>query len=1045
MGIGQTKMKIKQIEIKEIRKKLEVYYKKEKYLLTIDQFILFEMALMIVKRVNPDANPSKGYIIFTKYQNIGKTNFTEDSYIMQNASICLKKYSSQKIWRDTLKEYKKKEYNGIRLFEIEEDKFFKRDTSNMVYPSREDDYIKYIISYSYLRSANYAVEGSYKYYNRNNEEKSVFVYLKEDMDKKISSKPKEVMPREKIVLTIKDLISAAEEMQKKISEDYCIDVLKKNLIKEVKDGRVELAEKIELDKVVNIVGMVGAGKTSLLKTMAYSLNKLGKRIVIVTDTIAEVFRLYKYFCKLGCNCSPFIGKSERIKYINQLIEGEAYYLEEEISKYLTTNCFIDGFDFRNENAVPFGEEPCTKLECSSRRYVCPYFDRCTATAMQREALESNIVITTAAGLVISKVGKLQNIFLKEVIEAVDVVFYDECDRVQKNLDELFTPVIEFNTFMKKCAEEFHQFAMKLNLKKIENINSAYYTELQAKSFSVLICVSNAVNAVKNSSSKNIWENTFSAYTLLESIQDEISEGMKKEIYKLMDFSLAKSSSLYHIMKSSCESVKIEYFEELLSAWIEQNEPELVLEDISQMAEKYLGKSEKELKEIEAKINQKNKKKIELYKKIRLILTLIFLDRFVAEMDNAYQEIQDITQEYNELTEFTRTQFIEQQDYLPSALMGNLFGIKSTAENNILLFRQYAYGRALLTDLPYLKVNCDGATIGPHIVLLSGSSYAKGSYKYHVNADVNYIMEADKTVRDFIAKTQFIELDLEERVSGSPLELKEEVLSKVIDGCISNIILELKKEGKILLVVNSFLQAEAVAEYLRINLKKRQCEEKVCTLVSDKSIEKDSEKKSIRRGEVYKFDQNQARILVAPALAIERGHNIVDKHGHSSLSSIFFLIRPIGVPDDIKEKSIKLNGYMAEKIYQYINTDIYEKNLYIRQEAVKFWKRINRCSKTRLDYLCDTEIKTDLVATMFVLILQIFGRLCRVTDYSKNPPTVYFVDGAFRKKEKTEEGFDTLNELYLYLQNLFLDADSKEIARTLYEPFFTAYKGGIRYE
>ena len=171
--------------------------------------------------------------------------------------------------------------------------------------------------------------------------------------------------------------------------------------------------------------------------------------------------------------------------------------------------------------------------------------------------------------------------------------------------------------------------------------------------------------------------------------------------------------------------------------------------------------------------------------------------------------------------------------------------------------------------------------------------------------------------------------------------------------------------------------------------------------------------------------------MAPALAIERGHNIVDEQGHSTLSSVFFLIRPMGVPDDVKEKSIKMNGYMATKMYEYKGTDIYEKNLYIRQEATKFWNRMNYSSKRRLDNLSDIEIKTDLVATMFVLILQIFGRLCRVTDASK--------------KSDVEQGFDTLNELYLYLKNMLADSASGEIAKALYEPFFTAYEGGIRHE
>lgn len=1031
--------------MREIKKRFKPYYDEKNNSLKIEHFILFEMALMVVAHFKHDANANKGYILFTKYQNIGKSDYVSDDYIMQNASVCLRRFRSEKIWKDTLREYIKDEYEGIRLFDIFNDRIIEKDTSNLIYAKRKDDYMRYITSYISPRSGKYATQGTYKYYNKNNEEKRVYVNLNEDIDEKISPTQIEAKPREKIVVDVDSLVDAATEMQRKMPEDHCVKILKNNFIKEVKYGKVNFAEKLELDKVTNIVGMVGAGKTTLLKTLTYVLNKQKKRVVIVTDTVAEVFNLYKYFHSLECDCSPLIGKAERVKYINQMIGEDEYYLDEEISKYLTTNCLIDGLDIANENAVSFGEEPCTKLERGSQKYICPYFEQCTATAMQREALKSNIVITTVAGLVMSRVGKLQNIYLKEVVETADVVFYDECDRVQKNLDDLFTPATEFNSFINECAEDYHQFMLESNAKRMENIASMYYAELQSKSPTVLACVSNAVKAAKNSGNKSVLSNTFSAYTLLDSIQDEISEHTAGEIYQLMDFDKAEMSSLYDIMISSCESIKTDRFEMLLAGWLDKNEPQLILEDVSKIFEKNPDKTEKELRGTRKNIEKRNKRNIALRKKIQLIITLIFFDKFIMDIGDAFEDSQDITMGYNELVGFIRTRFTAQQDYLPSALMGNLFGVKSTNEDDVLLFRQYAYGRVLLTDLPYLRVNKEGMPIGPHVVLLSGSSYAKGSYEYHVNADVSYIIEADKSVRDFIAKTQFVELGLEERVSGSPLEAREEILRKVVDKCTLNIISELKKEGKILLVVNSFLQAEVVAAHLGANLIKRGCKEEVCALVSDKSIDKGDPDKFIRRGEVYKFDQKKARILVAPALAIERGHNIVDEQGHSSLSSVFFLIRPMGVPDDVKEKSIKMNGYMATKMYEYKGTDVYEKNLYVRQEATKFWNRMNYSSKRRLDNLSDTEIKTDLVATMFVLILQIFGRLCRVTDASKKPPTVYFVDGAYRKRADVDEGFDTLNELYLYLKNMLSDAENSEIARTLYEPFFTAYKGGIRHE
>lgn len=1022
--------------MKNIRKKFNPYYSSQNHAMKLDQFIMFEMALMVLLMIKKDVDPKKGYIIFTKYHTIGNWENTPDNYILQNASILLKQFRSEKIWNNTLKEYNKDEYEGIRLFDCDDQIVHEKNTTNIVYANRKDDYMWFITTYSQAKSGKYATCGNYRYINKNNEDRVVNVYIDEDMDEDFTIVSHEASPRPKIEISMDSLMEAAMEMKQILPNDHCLDVLKNNTIKESNNGAVGLATKLEIDKIANIVGMVGAGKTTLLKVLAYILDKRNKKTAIVTDTVAEVFNLYRYFSSLGCKVSPLIGKTERLKYINQIISEDAYYLDGDISKYMTTNCLIDGYDVNNENAVPFGEEPCTKLEHGKSKYVCPYYNFCPATEMQRNAITSNIVITTVPGMVMSRVGKKNSIFLSQIMDGFDVVFYDECDRVQKNLDDVFTPATKFNSFINECAADYYQFMLESNEKRMENVANMYYAELQAKSPTVLGCVSNAVKSAKKCGSKGVLSNTFSAYTLLDELKEDISPNIYNEIVQLMDYDHPELSSLFDIMISTCESIKPDRFDMLFDIWMDKNAPELALEDVSHLEENIA---------IPKEVLKKNKKNLEIRTKIQLILTLIFFDKFIMDIGDAFEESRDITIGYNELVQFIRTRFTAQQDYLPSALMGNIFGVKATNDDDVLLYRQYAYGRALLTNLPYLRVNREGRPIGPHVVLLSGSSYAKGSYEYHVNAEVNYIIEADKSVREFIANTQFVELGLEDRVSGSPLSERDEILQKVVDKCTLNIISELEKEGKILLVVNSFSQAKVVASHLRANLNKRGCKEEVCALISDKNIEEEDSSKYLRRGEVHKFDKERARILVAPALAIERGHNIVDEHGHSSLSSVFFLIRPMGIPDDVKEKSIKMNGYIAMKMHEYHGSDLYEKSLYIRQEAIKFWFRMNNSAKRALDNISDIDIKRDIVATIFVLILQIFGRLCRVTDSSKNPPTVYFVDGAFRKKSDAKDGFDTLNELYIYMRDMLEDSEHGEIARTLYEPFFKAYEGGISHE
>ena len=80
--------------------------------------------------------------------------------------------------------------------------------------------------------------------------------------------------------------------------------------------------------------------------------------------------------------------------------------------------------------------------------------------------------------------------------------------------------------------------------------------------------------------------------------------------------------------------------------------------------------------------------------------------------------------------------------------------------------------------------------------------------------------------------------------------------------------------------------------------------------------------------------------------------------------------------------------------------------------------------------------------MFVLILQLFGRLARITDPTKEAPCVYFADGAFHAAESSRGGYDSLNELRYYLNEMMEGEQSTAIAASLYEPFYTAFMKGV---
>lgn len=85
------------------------------------------------------------------------------------------------------------------------------------------------------------------------------------------------------------------------------------------------------------------------------------------------------------------------------------------------------------------------------------------------------------------------------------------------------------------------------------------------------------------------------------------------------------------------------------------------------------------------------------------------------------------------------------------------------------------------------------------------------------------------------------------------------------------------------------------------------------------------------------------------------------------------------------------------------------------------------------------MRIDAIASLFVVIEQVFGRLCRLgSNLKEKYPTIYWADGAFNASEDGK--FDTLKELEKYLENLMEHSYNPLVAKTLYEPFYLALKG-----
>lgn len=1002
----------------------------------IARFAAIEAVLHLLALNAPDADPVKAYLLFTQYQLIGTTACTDMEHILQRARHTLGYYRSQKYWQDDLRDYQDPKYDAVRAFSFENCdgivSFFKAEGAYPYpYEARQKEWTRFWPEcFEESKAPSYAGDGTYRYLYpnlENGEVETVQVKFENVSIAPVQPNIPEKGCRAPISISLDELLNTAKEMTEICPGDPCHMILKTNILKQTNGASVNECTELTFREVINIVGMVGAGKSTLIKVLAFWCHQNGHRITIVVDTVAEVLNLQKYLSAFGVTASPLIGRSERLKYINQVAQPNETCLYTGFSQYLTPACLIDGMDEQHSAAIAFGKEPCYSLKKGSKNHLCPYFDQCLGTKMLRDCYTASVVITTVAGFAASRVGQQRETFLELVMRDFDLVIFDESDRVQKTLDHFFMPETSFNSYISECAEDCSAYMRLSSKRREENLAEQRYDEMQRQSVTVLSCLVKSLHHELGTWKKIAHGDPFSALILLEDLHNEESEyripyPVYKAIYDLIDMQdeeTIRQSTLWAVLESSCKSTDETFFNQMYRIWL------------NELGESFLRPQKEKAKRIQDA-------------RIKLILRLIYFDHFIRGLSDAYEASHETSYGQNELFGFLQTRFRQQQYFLPSALCGNLFGLKKTDDEDIILFRQFAFGRSLMKDLPYLCTDPQGKPTGPHVILLSGSSWAEGSYEYHVNRPVNYILEADSEKRAFLEKTRFFESGFPERISGASDDQRMAQLRSATQKTVELIVREYeRKAGKILLVVNSYSQAQEVQQTLEAALRKSNCPARVCRMISD-AVNSENVQGTVRRGEVNRFAKMDEEILIAPAMAIERGHNIVDENGHSALCAVFFMVRPMAVPDDIQQKGSKLNGVVESRCMRSPHESLFTYNMRIRQFAAQQWAKMSKTKSFGLAEL-DTEERKDVVATLFVLILQIFGRLARVTDVTKPEPHVYFIDGAFRRREGKQGDFDCLSELGRYLDSLMTRKESAEIAETLYAPFYNAYRKDIQYE
>lgn len=903
-------------------------------------------------------------------------------------------------------------------------------------------------------------EGVGKFYEEGVFERVKFKEIKLK-DKKTFNKIsiKRPLKRESITIKKSDLLKTAKFIDSKIENKNYVERVKNINFDILKDNSIEASEEITIDGLFNLVGRVGAGKSTLVEVLSCKLALEGRKTAIIVDSIKAIVELLDYYDNLGINAVPiwgYSGKEEQRNKAYSSIREEDFndIYNTSWNKWFSETCILDGLRDSSDIIEPFkaGKEPCMKIlknKKSKEKFACPYYNICPSHKIDLSLNDAQIYITTPSAFLKTKISPAiveENVRVSEYLYYnCDLVVFDESDKIQLNFEQGFT---EHIIIMDDNKESY--------LNKLgRDVEIWFYN-----------------NRITNASNKKLqkWHDIFnntqrSANILIQLLNDN------KSLIKKLDGMFLTAYSLHDRFKNLKEYTKFNIMENFIKIDEEKldNEGKYIRTEILSGNFDF-SKLIKRIKKWY--FNEKDVSYDDILMIVFIFVLTIFEKNF-KDMVNGLEfipELQSIT------TEDATVMYRIIEDYLPfipTSPMGNVFGIKITADNNnnlkrLVLFKSRGLGRWLLTNYHNLYENIDKEK-GPNVLLLSGTSWAPKSYSYHIKSKVDGILNGHEDEAKAIEESKFMfeyvsinNSPIE--VSGSNLNKRVEKIETIVKSLVkvtgrtkkSKLAQELDKleenRKKILLLVGSYKEATAIKKFLDVVLTNDGYikKEEVCLLVRDNEEEVSSE--NITRGDVTEFGTMDKKILIAPLMALERGYNILNENNKAAIGSVYFLVRPMPIPNDMNIIVNKINSRCMENLSDKNSKDILEHINWVksnRDESLKLMQKLLIKSE-RLGYKqLNDEDREALCMTLFVTICQVVGRLIRGGCKAR----VHFCDAKFAPNtiinEEDTEKTSILVGIIKTLDKLMESENviERELTNKLYYPFYKGLKEceGLKYE
>ncbi|MDJ0713066.1 MAG: hypothetical protein QNJ54_02450 [Prochloraceae cyanobacterium] len=548
--------------------------------------------------------------------------------------------------------------------------------------------------------------------------------------------------------------------------------------------------KLTLEKLVHIVGLLNVGKSTLLQVLIYHFAKKGFRCALIVNDVVEAVRL-AYLFRFGMDIPavPILGNN-RAEQLKKVYEPILQTQGEEIDRgaihpawrWFSHVCPLLAL-VKAEEKWEFGNEPCHNLYHNKDRqqdpddddfedkdkYTCPFYYQCPRHQLEKDIATATVWILTPASLIHTPVPRQvfleRNIrsgnfvykkvrFAEAVYSECDFLFVDEADRVQVQLDEKFAPdeVLldnSANSFLNKLG---HNISPLYNSNRISMTAPLFKTWTIAQ-FDAQKAINHICPLLYGNEELVNWlgNSPFTGYSLFARLigdrvspqeeekpaqkQKKTRQGYNKEREEERKQRQQLLETLREFFRHPLNPRKGGKLANIALTALSLDDIDIVLEDIEKWWLDWLNTNEIDCPEKEE------------FKQLKLQTYFAIL---IAILDNRLGFLVD---NLNEIRQFIDLHDLSEwlvqrppRDYLPiipSSPVGNILGFQYTRDRTskggkLQYFRYVGVGRALLLNFPTLWAvdNWDG----PHTILISGTSYAPGSPAYHIKEKPTVLLE-----------------------------------------------------------------------------------------------------------------------------------------------------------------------------------------------------------------------------------------------------------------------------------------------------------------